>query len=196
MGAKVKFPLPEVVGLAGMLQATLAHYCERLQVVGSVRRARPRVSDLEVLFIPGFESRADGLFDTTAVDLADEFLTRWLSIGGIGPDMRLEKRLSKTGVPSWGPKNKLAVLSRGDFSVPVDFFATDADGWFVSLVIRTGPADLNVRLASGALKRGLKLHAYGVFEDASSGKRIVPRSEREVFDLCGEPYRAPELRDG
>lgn len=64
----------------------------------------------------------------------------------------------------------------------------------VSLVVRTGSAEMNTQLAARALRRGLQLHAYGVIERTTTGEQIVPQSEREVFELCGVPYREPRER--
>jgi hypothetical protein len=53
----------------------------------------------------------------------------------------------------------------------------------------------NVRLAASALRRGLKLEAYGgVISRADTSERVQPQSEREVFELCGVPYLEPNQR--
>jgi DNA polymerase (family 10) len=78
--------------------------------------------------------------------------------------------------------------------MPVDFFATTPDCWFVALVLRTGPKELNTMLAASALRRGMQLHAYGVLEVTATGEPIIPESEREVFQRLGVPYREPAQR--
>ncbi len=78
--------------------------------------------------------------------------------------------------------------------VPVDFFATTRERWWVSLVMRTGPADANERLAVSARSRGLMFHAYGAFTRFDTGAQVIPQSEREVFELAGLPWREPRER--
>ncbi len=91
-----------------------------------------------------------------------------------------------------GALNKLAKHTAS--GVSIDLFATTRERWFVSLVVRTGSAEMNTQLAASALRRGLQLHAYGVIERTKTGEQIVPQSEREVFELCGVPYREPRER--
>jgi DNA polymerase/3'-5' exonuclease PolX len=104
----------------------------------------------------------------------------------------LTRRPNKNGIPTWGALNKLATHVPSGISV--DLFATTGERWFVSLVVRTGSAEMNTQLAASALRRGLQLHAYGVIERTASGEQIIPQSEREVFELCGVPYRKPQER--
>jgi DNA polymerase/3'-5' exonuclease PolX len=75
--------------------------------------------------------------------------------------------------------------------IPVDLFATTADRWFVSLVVRTGSKEMNTTLAGSALRRGMQHHAYGVLEVRATGEQIIPQSEREVLERLGVPYREP-----
>ena len=59
-------------------------------------------------------------------------------------------------------------------SIPVDLFATTAERWFVSLVVRTGSKEMNTTLAGSALRRGMQLHMYGVLEVRTTGEQIIP----------------------
>jgi DNA polymerase (family X) len=116
--------------------------------------------------------------------LADELLDLWLADG------TLRKRPNINGSVTWGEYNKLAVHRSG---IPVDLFATTADRWFVTLVMRTGPSESNVALAAAAKRRGMQFHAYGMLE-GRDGQSIITQSEQEVFERCGMPYREPEQR--
>lgn len=185
MSDKKKFPRAMAVEVAKEMVAALKPYCEpeRLIVAGSLRRRRTEVGDVELLFIPDLVEERDGLFDRLTVSVVDAKLEEMLSDG------RLTKRKNINGSETWGPKNKLALhVASG---IPVDLFATTQECFFMSLVIRTGPKDFNLRLIESAAKRGLKLHAYGVFERLATGKKIVPQTEREVFEIAGLPYKEP-----
>ena len=182
---KTKVPIADALVVASTLLKELLPFCERVAIVGSIRRCKPMVSDIELLYIPRFEERQFDLLTTQLVRLADEHINGWLKSGMI------IKRPSSTGVTAWGAKNKFAVHVPSGISV--DFFATTYENWWVSIVIRTGSKETNLALTNGAIKLGRRLNAYGcgVIE---RGEIIPARSERDVFDLCGIPYDEPEAR--
>lgn len=186
MSVKTKWPRAVALAVAAELGDILTPFCERLEIAGSLRRGKPTVGDIELLFIPKSESRADGLFDTTQVNLADEVINRLLSSGV------LAKRPNVNGSFAWGEKNKLAI--HGPSGIPVDLFATTADNWWLSLVIRTGSKETNLKLTTGAARQGRKLNAYGAGVTMRNGTVTKATSERDVFHLCGCPYLEPKSR--
>lgn len=155
---------------------------------GSLRRGKLLVGDVEILYVPkiGPVRRPREMFESEG-SLADIMIDELVLEG------KLAHRPNQNGGFTWGAQNKLAIHKAT--GMPVDLFATSIERWFVSLVIRTGPRDLNLRLIKSAGERGLKLHAYGGIEDASSGETFFPKSEREVFELCGLRYLEPEERN-
>lgn len=183
---KSKIPFREAMAVAAELQRALEPFCERIAIAGSLRRRKPFVGDIEILFVPKMEERQADMFTTAPADLAGEAIDRMLASGEIS------KRPNLNGSFSWGAKNKLAIHRSG---IPVDFFSTSLDGWWVSLAIRTGSKETNLRLTMGANKLGRTLHAYG--EGVSSnrgGPSIKALTEDHVFDLCGVLYLEPEER--
>jgi DNA polymerase/3'-5' exonuclease PolX len=188
MSDKKRYPLAEARKTAERLLKMLAPVCERIEIAGSIRRQKPEVGDIELLLIPRAEMVPDGLFDQKRIDLADVRIEQLLKRGV------LEKRLNTAGFPTWGKQNKLAI---DVFSgIPADIFATTIEGWFRSIVIRTGPKELNIALIQSAAKRGVRVHAYGDCgcEDMRTGKAIPVNSEREFFEICGMPYLEPHER--
>ena len=181
--AKTKFPRAEAIAVAKELCVALTPMCSRLIVAGSLRRRRPEVGDVEIVFIPLVESVRDGLFDQRPVSMADAVLELFLSSG------RLAKRRNVNGSEMWGPKNKLAVHAAS--GIPVDFFSATPENWFNYVVCRTGGAESNTRIASAAQARGWKWNPYGAgFTDDQ--RTIVPvKSEREVFEFAGLEYLEP-----
>lgn len=115
MSDRKKFPAADAMRIAEFLKASLEPYCERIVIAGSLRRGKPAVGDIELLLIPKYENRPDGLFDTKPVDLADEALSRMLAGG------KIKKRPNKTGVFTWGAQNKLGI--HVETGIPVDFFS-------------------------------------------------------------------------
>jgi DNA polymerase/3'-5' exonuclease PolX len=187
MSDKKKFPRDDAIEVARELCAALEPVTERLVVAGSLRRRKLEVGDVEILFVPKMVKVQDGLFDIVEYSSADNVLIQLLGT------RVLDQRKNVNGSTMWGAKNKLAVhVATG---IPVDLFATTEECFFMALVIRTGPKDCNLRLIESAAKRGLKLHAYGVFERMSNGESIVPKSERAVFEIAGLPYKEPWERE-
>jgi DNA polymerase/3'-5' exonuclease PolX len=166
--------LEKARAIAEELKKLLEPACERITIAGSIRRQKPRVGDIELLVIPKF----DGIFD-----LLDREL-KWL----IGTHI-LEHRLTKIGSVVYGPKNKL--LRHVASGIGLDVFSTDAECWWVSLVVRTGGEATNKEIASLALERGMRFHAYGRGFTLADGSELVCKSEEEVFKAVGLAYQAP-----
>jgi DNA polymerase/3'-5' exonuclease PolX len=78
--------------------------------------------------------------------------------------------------------------------VPVDFFATTPENWWVSLVVRTGSLEMNLELTKGANHLGRSLNVYGRGVTRADGTVIPATSEEHVFELCGVKYRVPSAR--
>lgn len=181
-----KTPHATAVRIAESIVASLSPLCERIQIAGSLRRRKPYVGDIEILYIPRVEHRPDGLFGSKPVSLADERIDQALATGTI------TKRPSKIGIYTWGDHNKLGVhVASG---IGVDFFSTSAANWWVSLVVRTGSAQMNLELTTSAQRMGRSLIAYGEGVRTADGMVMPATSEEQVFELCGVRYRSPEQR--
>lgn len=180
-----KWPLARAKSLAEKIVDALAPHCERIAIAGSIRREKPEVGDIEILYIPRVVTVRTDLLTESPVDMAEIELTAWLDSG------RLSKRPNVRGSFTWGPKNKLA-LHRSGFAC--DFFATSAENWWNSLVVRTGSKDTNLALTMGAQKLGRSLQAYGCGVKESDGTVTPAVSEEHVFELCGVNYLPPTQR--
>jgi len=178
---------PEIVALrvASEIGARLSPACERIVIAGSLRRRKPTVGDIEILFIPRMVTEPVGLFDTREVPATDAVLDAMLAEGVLG-----KRPLQTKAGTAWGALNKLAVhLPSG---IPVDLFRTTAESWANYLVCRTGPADSNTRIATAAQRRGYRWQPYGAgFVDLGTGKLFPMASEREVFEFVGMEYLEP-----
>lgn len=187
MNEKPKIPRRAALAVANELIALLEPVCERIVIAGSLRRGKESVGDVELLFIPAYETRQADMFASASYDMANERLGELLMNG------TLSKRPSKVGVFTWSLKNKLAI--HGATETPVDLFATTAENWWVSLVVRTGSKETNLRLTTGARHRNRTLNAYGCgVTDLLTGEVTPALSEQDVFELCGVPYLEPHER--
>ena len=183
VSGKQKWPRAEVLAVAEELQALFAPACERIAIVGSVRRGLDFCSDVELLFVSRLSERPDGLFDSRIVNVAAEVCDKLLADGV------LAKRPNKNGHFAWGEANKLSVhVASG---IPVDLFSCPPQNYWVSLVIRTGSKETNLRLTNGAIERGGRLNAYGSGVSWKDGTHTEAKSEQGVFALCGIKYLEP-----
>lgn len=187
MTDKIRYPLKQAKALAEQLAQEMEPVVERIIIAGSIRREKAEVGDIELLYIPKMGRIPDGFFDMKDVNAADELLTLWLRSGII------QQRKKKDDTITWGAVNKLAIHTAT--GIPIDFFQTNPANWWVSLVIRTGPADFNMRLTTGANRQNLTLNAYGRgVTNRSTGVVTQANSEQEVCALCGVRYMEPKDR--
>lgn len=191
---KLRFPRAVALAVAQEIIASLTGSTEpdRLVIAGSLRRGKAEVGDVEIVFVPQIGIEKVGLFgDKIAVNFADRAIETLVN------SAVLAKRLNKNGCVTWGEKNKLAVHVQT--GVPVDLFATSALAWWNYLVCRTGPAELNQRIAGLAIARGWHWAPY-----EHGFKRVNPATgeiewhvvarEEDVFSFVGLPYMPPNKR--
>lgn len=187
MSDKQKWPREKAMPVADELVELLKPCCKRIAIAGSLRRLKPMVGDIEILFVPRTATRPDGLFDQRIVSVAGEVIDQKLKDGFFA------KRPSKTGVFTWGESNKLAVHTAS--GIPVDLFSVPEENWWVSLVVRTGSKETNLRLTTGANKLNRTLHAYGYgVTNRMTNETTAATSEQHVFELCGVPFLEPKDR--
>lgn len=84
---------------------------------------------------------------------------------------------------------KIARIEMASISLDI-YFATE-ETFATLLLIRTGSAENNIRLASLAKKRGWRLAASGDGLFNEKGERIAGDSEKSIFNALGLPYQEP-----
>ena len=183
----MRHDLESARALADDLVRLLAPHCERIAIVGSVRRGRPWVKDIELLCVSKVTSSRDlfGGLATNGYQL-DLKLDKLVADGSV-----LKKRPLKAGRYSYGEQNKL--LMHGPTGIPVDIFSVPAANWGMALVVRTGPKESNIRLMARFKELGMRGHAYGGVTD-QEGTLLVCPDEETVFRLLGWPWIPPEHR--
>jgi len=78
--------------------------------------------------------------------------------------------------------------------ITLDVYYATPETWATLLLIRTGSAENNIRLATLAKKKGWHLAAAGDGLFNEKGERIAGDSEESIFEALGLPYQAPEER--
>jgi len=189
MGEGKRWDWAEAAKVAQELVGRLMPFCQRIKIAGSLRRGKPDVGDVEIVFVPAVTLKPGGLFgdDVLQINEANVEISRLVDEGVLAP------RLNKKGGTAWGAKNKLAVhVASG---IPVDLFETTEAAWWNYLVCRTGPAESNMRIASKAKAMGWRWNPYGEgFTRLADGFVHAVGSEAEVFAFVGLPFLSPEER--
>ena len=170
--------------IAERFKALLAAACERINmdgsdqpaiiIAGSIRRRKLYPNDIELLCIPKYIAGVDQL------DMRIRLLIQ---------ESILEYRLNKLGRRVYGSQNKL-LLDRNT-RIGVDIFSTTEECWPVALVVRTGGKRTNMEIASRAIERGMRFHAYGRGFTLADGNELICHSETDVFKAVGLAYREP-----
>lgn len=186
----IRFPRAVALDVARQLTRLLRPLCEpdRIVFAGSLRRGRPSVGDLEIVYIPRQQKGPKrDLFKAPAIE--DRVTPYLLKL--IDEDI-LEHRSTATGGRVFGFKNKL--LRHCDTGLPLDFFATTEGSWYSYLVCRTGGKENNIAIANAAKAKGWRWNPYQGFIKEPSGETFRPRSEVAVYDFVGLPYLPPSCR--
>ncbi|WP_328929687.1 DNA polymerase/3'-5' exonuclease PolX [Streptomyces sp. NBC_00190] len=76
----------------------------------------------------------------------------------------------------------------------VDLRVLPPESWGAGMQYFTGSKAHNVRTRELAVRHGLKLSEYGLF-DADSGERLASGTEEEIYARLGLPWIAPTLRE-
>ena len=136
----------------------------RAEAAGSLRRRRETVGDLDLL-----------------IGAADA-----------GPVMRAFAGLPEVAsLLAEGPTRSSARLRGG---IQADLRVVPPESFGAALHYFTGSKSHNIALRTRAVRMGLKLSEYGVFDRA--GRRLGGAGEEEVFRAVGLPFIPPELREG
>lgn len=198
MSDKPKFPHAKAMAVAEKIVEALAPVCARIEIAGSLRRKKPLVGDVEIVYVPKFTEVPDAreLFPgkLIRVNATDLIIAELIERGSLA---RRPKTDGKTF--TWGEWIKLAVAVKT--GVPVDLFATTQEDWWNVLVCRTGSAESNTRIAGEALRRGWQWNpspSGGGFRREAAHDReaefVRMHSEEEVFRFVGLDYLEPEKR--
>lgn len=189
---KKRYPAVQALEIATEIIGWLTPTCERICFAGSLRRRRPTVGDIEILYIPWIKMIPEEQCllppRLIPVNLADKV------IADLERTKVLERRKNIKGSEVFGEQNKLMVHVKT--GIPVDLFVTTIGNWYNYLVCRTGPSALNIKIASGARQHGWKWHPYSFGFTSIRGVECNFRvtCEEDVFRIAGLPYLPPEER--
>ncbi len=87
---------------------------------------------------------------------------------------------------------KSAILTHHD--IHVDLRVVETESFGAALQYFTGSKDHNVQLREMAVKQGLKINEYGVFQ-TKEDQKVAGKNEQEIYQILGLPFIVPELRE-
>lgn len=193
--------LADAQALAGRFIELIAPYCEKVLIVGSIRRKRPQVNDIDLVAISKVRVEEQPDWFTTKTVRIPELYIR---ITDLIRAETVKVRTKKDGKVMVG--DKIAMVEFEGFGV--DIYYADWDTWGGLVLIRTGSVEHNIILTTKAGERGWKLHADGtgvwntredipenVQLDKLGFKRLDDGTEEGIFKVLEVPYREPWERD-
>lgn len=171
--------------LALQIEVWIAPACERVQVVGSVRRGKPVVGDLELVVIP---RRTTDLFGAPVGSELDSLLE------GLVADGRLRRHPTK---PAYGERLKRFLLHE-PWNVQVELWSADRDNWGDIVTIRTGSSAfsrllMTAREHGGLMPAGMRQSGGYLWRGS---ERLSCPEECDYFGALGiDQVPDPETRD-
>lgn len=169
MSSAKEIPAATARAVACKIVAELKPACDRIEIVGSLRRRRPRVHDIDIVLLPKVQSGP----------LLQTVLSNLIERGSLTPVRG---------------KEKIRTFVATKTGIPVDIYVASEETWATLLLIRTGSKEHNIKLARRALDLGMRLRASGEGIEGSDGTLIKVTAEEEVFSLLGLGYLRPEER--
>lgn len=94
-------------------------------------------------------------------------------------------------VVAQGPTKSTIIAKEG---IQIDVRVVKPTSFGAALAYFTGSKNHNIRIREMAVRKGLKINEYGVF-NVKTKKRIGGTEEEEVYRSVGLPYISPELRE-
>jgi DNA polymerase (family X) len=137
---------------------------ERIDYAGSLRRMVETIGDVDLLVASDDPVPVMDAF--TAIDIVERVLAKG--------------------------EAKSSVLTRQ--GLQVDLRVVPDEAWGAAMIYFTGSKAHNIRIREMAVRKGLKLNEYGLF-DAKSGTLIVAETEQEVYERLGLPWIPPTMRE-
>jgi DNA polymerase/3'-5' exonuclease PolX len=159
----------KALAIAEQARDTLAPYCDRIEIAGSIRRRKPDVKDIELVAIP--RAQPAGLFgDVSEPDPGFcAQVKQWRKVKGEPTGKYTQRQLPE--------------------GIMLDLFIANAENWSVTLAIRTGSAEYSYRvLATGWVKLGYTSKDSLLYR---GGQSVSIREEADLFALLGLPWADP-----
>lgn len=169
--------------IADEIVATLAPFCERIEIAGSVRREKQDgIHDVEVVAI---SKRPVLAFGGSTLPLLHKRTDELRAESVMLP------RLDKLNRPAWGEKFRRAKWN----DVPFDLFIATPETWGVIFTIRTGNADFSHLLVTKQWEGGAMPNDMFVCDGRLwNDHELYTPEEKDVFKAIGLEWIEPHNR--
>lgn len=137
---------------------------DKISIAGSLRRCKDTIGDIDILI----SSR-----------IPEKIMEKFIHLPQV-------KEILAEGL------TKSSVLTHKD--IQVDLRVVEPDSYGAALLYFTGSQAHNIHLREMAVRKGLKINEYGVFQ-LKDDKKIAGISEEGIYKIFGLPYIEPELRE-
>ena len=155
--------LGRVIPIAAQLCKSLEASAERVAYGGSLRRMKEIVHDIDIL------AASTDVEKTMKTFLSQPFIEAVLAQGPTKASVRVQDDLQ------------------------VDLRVVEPKSWGAAMHYFTGSKAHNIRMRERAIRQGLKLNEYGLFD--ANDKYVAGVREEEIFEKLGLPYIPPVLRE-
>ncbi|GAB4538840.1 MAG: DNA polymerase/3'-5' exonuclease PolX [Thermodesulfovibrionia bacterium] len=161
-----RFPISRVLPIANEIVKGILKgaHVKEISLAGSLRRWKETIKDIDILAVSDDPKQMMNVF--THLPQCKDVLMK-------------------------GPTKSSIVTGEG---IQVDLRVVDEDSYGSALAYFTGSKAHNIRLREMAMKKGLKINEYGIF-DVKTDKKLGGRREEDVYRLLGLPYIPPEMRE-
>ncbi|MEU6092341.1 DNA polymerase/3'-5' exonuclease PolX [Streptomyces sp. NPDC047085] len=163
-GGRILIPLALDTAESIVAELSQVTGCKKCTYAGSLRRMRETIGDIDIL---------------VAAKRSAPFME---ALGALP---------STAETIATGEKKTSIRTTKG---VQVDLRVLPPDSWGAGLQYFTGSKAHNIRTRTIAVREGLKLSEYGLF-DADSGESVASRTEEDVYERLGLPWIPPTLRE-
>jgi DNA polymerase (family 10) len=157
------FVLPEAETLKRKMEQS--GFVERVEIVGSIRRMKETIGDIDILTI--VKPNVDPM------KVMDFFVSL--------PEIK--------EVEVKGPAKTSVALKIG---LDCDLRVFEEKSFGAAMLYFTGSKQHNIELRKIAIKKGYKLNEYGLFK---GNKFVAGKSEEEIYEKLGLQYIPPEMRE-
>jgi len=156
----------DALALANQVKDAISPHCDRLEVVGSIRRGRPMIHDVDFVVIAGDD-------------------------GWIGISETLRRMKAQTSCAGKVVIRSLVPCNKSLFQV--DFYRAKHSTFGINQLIRTGSADHNMWLAGYAISKGMRIkYSEGLIKDNTI---VAGQNEKDVFAALSLPFPQPQDRE-
>lgn len=161
-----RFPIGRVLPVAEGIMEKLREksFADKLSIAGSLRRWKDTIKDIDVLATSKDPHKVMDVF----VHLP-----------------QVKEVLMK------GPTKSSLITNEG---IQVDLRVVDEGSFGAALAYFTGSKEHNIRLREMAVRKGLKINEYGIF-DVKTEKKLGGENEGDVYKILDMSYIPPELRE-